>query len=946
MPTLKDHLARCKTRLVSYGVGSSQPVEVEQICELLFLILDTAGTHKRLIEVSNQLLMIFSEDPPSWTDEFHQQFDKNRELFLQMEAEVIDDSNIIESENFVVFRPTFKRLIEGIEPSIDSKEDIDQFIDIFVEESNFQLETVVNILLEYEQSKAKVNIQKIIAPLRNILANAQQLQCHGLVSTFKPYLDFMDKLSAAPNLINSEMLNLILFLIDKLNVQINSLSNGETFSKNDITEFLTELKMISTPLPPMGPSTQGPSEEIIEVFEVFRPTKSKLPLESLEFLPDFILESQEHLQNLEDALQNILTNGKSKEDIAKAFRAFHTIKGVSGFLGLNQTEKLTHQTEDVLANIRDQNLSFPKEACQLFFDISYALQSNLQSLSDKQQEDIPQLPILLSRLKELDLNEKITASKVLHSAIVESKKDEFLRVQLSDMDRLLQLVGELTLAKNSLHQLTKTRQILDLDALYDTLKGITQEFESKLLSIRLQPLSMAFRKLPRLVREVASKSNKSVNLEINGESNLLDKRILESLQAPILHLVRNAVDHGIETPEVRVQKGKSEEGTLQVSAFQENNQIVVRIQDDGKGIDLDKLLQKAIDKNLISAEEAAQLSRQQVGELIYLPGLSTQEVSTSLSGRGVGMDVVKSTVDRLSGAIDIQTEKDKGCLFTLRIPLTLTIIKALTLPVHGINYFMPQHNLLEVIPQNQIRRTHVEDHPAFEHSSGLIPILNLTEILDLPPAQATNIILCTVGESRIAISVPEVSEIQEIVVQPLNSQLKTIRVFEGATILGDSSIGIVLSAAGIAEPIPAEFKRLRRNQPAVFVNHHRFLQVWLAQNKSVVLPLEIIIRAICLPSIHRVSPGWHSIEVDNESLTIYVESDTELDILELILLSHSSNETLGIPIIKVGDILSVNERDIHHSDDEFPSFILNQSQKMNIYAVPPFPLIERTEDRP
>ncbi len=386
--------------------------------------------------------------------------------------------------------------------------------------------------------------------------------------------------------------------------------------------------------------------------------------------------------------------------------------------------------------------------------------------------------------------------------------DRTIRVKLSLLDRLMALTGELVLGRNQLLQIVRTKNFESLEPITVKLDQVTSELQEAIMQTRLQPIANVFNKFPRLVRDISSKLNKKCELMVEGKEVELDKTIIETIGDPLTHMVRNAIDHGIEPPDVRAAKGKPPTGTILLSAFHEGEKVNIRIKDDGGGIDVEKLKKKAIEKGVITPEQAMNLSDKEVVNFIFYPGFSTSENVTDVSGRGVGMDVVKTNIEKLGGTIEIETEKDKGTTFDIKLPLTLAIIPALIIQIRDDKYAIPQVNVNELVrvksEEVSKRIQRVKGAEVLTLRGMLLPLVRLGEVLETPLEQVDsfdgpiNVVVVDAGPLRYGLVVDSLPDSEEVVVKPLGQHFKDNGLFTGATILGDGTIALILDVAGIA----------------------------------------------------------------------------------------------------------------------------------------------------
>jgi two-component system, chemotaxis family, sensor kinase CheA len=410
-------------------------------------------------------------------------------------------------------------------------------------------------------------------------------------------------------------------------------------------------------------------------------------------------------------------------------------------------------------------------------------------------------------------------------AHVQSASDSTIRVGVGLLDQLMNLVGELVLARNQILQFTKNTEETGLVTAGQRLNLIASELQESVMKTRMQPIGSIWSRFPRTVRDVALTCHKQVRIQMEGQETELDKTLIEAIKDPMTHLVRNAVDHGIEGPDARRAAGKDPEGVLSLRAFHEGGQVNIEISDDGAGLNIQRVIQKAVQKGLISADQAARLSEREAANLVFLPGLSTAEKVTNVSGRGVGMDVVKTNIERIGGTVDLQSSLGKGTTVKVKIPLTLAIVPALIVTSVGQRYAIPQVSLLELVglDGNQARKGVEMIHgvPVYRLRGRLLPLVHLKQVLKTGPEvdrttadgvlgdvrsdaranpfERVNIVVLQADGRRFGLVVDEISDTEEIVVKPLGRHLKNISVYAGATIMGDGKVALILDVLGLAQ---------------------------------------------------------------------------------------------------------------------------------------------------
>jgi two-component system, chemotaxis family, sensor kinase CheA len=400
-------------------------------------------------------------------------------------------------------------------------------------------------------------------------------------------------------------------------------------------------------------------------------------------------------------------------------------------------------------------------------------------------------------------------------------KTESVRVGVGLLDQLMNLVGELVLNRNQIVQFSQKQSDPAYVGYSQRLNLITSQLQENVMKTRLQPVSALWQRFPRLVRDIARQCGKEIALEIEGAQTELDKTLLEALSDPMLHLVRNAIDHGIERSELRRFKGKPDRGRLQLRAYHEGGQVHIEICDDGAGLNTETIRSQAINRGLYSEQDSLLLSEDQIHESIFLPGFSTAHQVTDLSGRGVGLDVVKTSIEHIGGLVDISSRAELGTTVHIKVPLTLAIIPTLIVTSGGQRYAIPQVNLCELIA---IRRSvagseldHVHQSPVYRLRGRLLPLVRLDQLLGQPTAADDNdhvhLVVVQVGDERFALMVDGILHSEEVVVKSLGSVVRGVPLYAGATILGDGAVALILDVLGLARHAGV-FKELRRPQAA------------------------------------------------------------------------------------------------------------------------------------
>jgi chemotaxis protein histidine kinase CheA len=505
-----------------------------------------------------------------------------------------------------------------------------------------------------------------------------------------------------------------------------------------------------------------------------------------DIIKEFLIESQENLDQLDRDLVSLEKDPQSPELLANIFRTIHTIKGTSGFLALEKLGAVAHAGENLLSRLREKQLLLNPEITSALLatvDAVRQMLASIEATGQDGQEPYRDLVARLTALQEVNPEEPLRVGELLvkarnavpeqvqtaptqqeegdsrrlgeilvdqgvatpvevAAALQEQKEGRFsttvegnIRVDVSLLDKLMNLVGELVLARNQILQYSTNHQDTSFLNTSQRLNLITTELQEGVMKTRMQPIGNIWSRFPRVVRDLALSCGKQVRVEMEGKETDLDKTIVEAIKDPLTHIVRNSVDHGIESPEERRAKGKPAEGRLFLRAFHEGGQVNIEISDDGAGIDQEKVRQKALEHGLITPEQSSRMSERELLNLVFLPGFSTAGKVTNVSGRGVGMDVVKTNIEKIGGVVDLQSKTGEGTTLKIKIPLTLAIIPALTVTTGGDRYAIPQVSLLELVRlEGEEARKSVETiHgvPVYRLRGRLLPLVYLRRELQI-----------------------------------------------------------------------------------------------------------------------------------------------------------------------------------------------------------------------
>jgi len=588
----------------------------------------------------------------------------------------------------------------------------------------------------------------------------------------------------------------------------------------------------------------------------------------LEIVDSFIVETNEILEELDHDLVELENKADDEALLNKIFRAFHTIKGTSGFLGLEKLTAVTHRGEDILNKLRkgearlssdlmdvilvafdkikeliivienDKNENIDVEQTVNFLEKAI---KNLENNKPIEKTVVEEKPILVtekveqtyveSEIEEIENEEVLEEKKEENDSQKNNKtsteisvtktpqrknEDTSIRVDIERLDELLNIVSELVLGRNQLAQVNSEASLEyegsklahDLAVATKQIDLMTNELQLVVMKTRMVKIGKVFNRFPRLVRDLSKEIEKGVNLVIKGEETELDKTLIEEINDPLVHLVRNSVDHGIETPEERNAKGKAPKGTLTLSATHEGNNVIISIEDDGKGINPKVIIAKAIEKKIITKEKAADLSETEIFNLIFAPGFSTAAKVTNVSGRGVGMDVVRTNVSKLRGIINIESKVDEGTKIIIKLPLTLAIIAGMVVRSKKEILVIPLSSVVEVLRVHTDDIYSVNNNQVIKVRNRVIPLVSIDKLLYNQEVEKVKIfqfiVIVGVAEKVFGIKVDEMIGQKEVVIKSLGNYLGNIEGIAGSSIMGDGRVVMILDIAELLQKINRE----------------------------------------------------------------------------------------------------------------------------------------------
>jgi len=664
-----------------------------------------------------------------------------------------------------------------------------------------------------------------------------------------------------------------------------------------------------------------------------------------ELLRDFLTETGESLDLVDAELVRFEQEPNNGGILGNIFRLVHTIKGTCGFLGLSRLEALTHAAETLMGKFRD-GMAVTAEAVTLILSTIDRIKSILDELEVKEQEPAGNDADLIEQLARMARQEAAappppsprpspqkppsehTDERRGAAIAAEAEKPaaetgeklagQSIRVSVDTLDRLMTTVSELVLTRNQLLEIVRRHEDSDFKVPLQRLSNVTAELQEGVMKTRMQPIGNAWQKLPRIVRDLCAELGKEIELEMHGADTELDRQVLELVRDPLTHLVRNCADHGIESPAARIAAGKPKSGTIRLTAFHQGGHIIIEIVDDGRGLDMARIKAKAIETGLASAAELAGKSDAEICNFIFAPGFSTAAEITSVSGRGVGMDVVRSNIEQIGGTVDLKSVAGAGTSCTIKIPLTLAIVSALIVEAAGERFAIPQLAVLELVRAGGAgghRIERIKDTPVLRLRNRLLPLLYLREVFRLGDSERDSgfVVVIQVGNQVFGAVVDGVLHTEEIVIKPVSSKLRHIAVFSGTTILGDGSVIMIVDPNGVAQALgraqaaQAEAPEIKPSEEAAADDVVSLLVFRAGSQRPKAVPLALVTRLEEIDCRRiEISDGRHLVQYRDQLMPLLrIDGETGLksEGAQPILVFSDHGRSMGLVVDAIVDIV-------------------------------------------
>ncbi len=687
--------------------------------------------------------------------------------------------------------------------------DTNQYMDMFLDESHEHLQSLNDGLLSLEDNMEDTSV------VNEIFRNAHTLKGMSATMGYNKIAELTHEMEDVLDLIRNDKLKLdeniidILFkCVDSLEQMIDNVGNGDPEDLVDVSDLVKQLSKISKGDVPEAKGMTAPEASAAPAAPEKAAAHAAPTIELTDVDRDVIKQAKEkgllaiHVK-VTLAETCLLKSARSYMVMNALDELGDVIKSVPSAEDLEQ-EKFDHSFDVVVITASE-----PKQVEAAINSIS-EIEEVKTAVIDPDAEAAP-------KAEEKAPEKKAESAKAAKTAAAPAKKaaapkapakkpaahkkphqSQSVRVDIDKLDSLMNLMGELVINKVRLEQIGQTHRIAELTETLEQMDRVTTDLQNIVMKVRMVPVSSVFNRFPRMVRDIAKELHKEINLTIEGEETELDRTVIDEIGDPIMHLLRNSCDHGVEDPDTREAKGKPRTGEVGLIARHEGNNVVIMVTDDGAGINADKIRSKAVEKGMISQEEADKLDDAEAVRLIFLPGFSTADHISDISGRGVGMDVVRSKIEALSGHVDVETKIDEGSIFKIKLPLTLAIIQAMMVQVQEEMYAIPLGSIDSTINIQPTDIQTIQNKEVIVLRGEIIPIIRMEQVLQVPhvkDAEDMFVVVVHTGEAKAGIVVDNLIGQQEIVIKALGNLFSGLKMFSGATVLGDGRIALILDVA-------------------------------------------------------------------------------------------------------------------------------------------------------
>lgn len=674
-----------------------------------------------------------------------------------------------------------------------------QYLEVFIEESKEHLQNINDQLLELEKNPEDLNIvNEIFRSAHTLKGMSATMGYEDLANLTHQMENVLDGIRNKRISVTTKVLDIVFQSVDDLEAMVESIASGGD-GKRNVTEVVAQLKMIESGHEPsilpavLEANNDDNQEEKLE----------GQTIEYDEFEAAILAQSKE--KGFSPYEVAVTLNDNCLLKAARVYMVFEVIEQIGEVIkSVPDTQKLEEEQFDSAFTVVVVTQTDREEVKQRILKVSEIASVEIKDVKwsvpeAKKANELEKVEAFTAKTtvsegpsvkKEVSKSDQGSSSKSQHA-------QKTIRVNIERLDILMNLFEELVIDRGRLEQISKELNNSELDETVERMSRISGDLQNIILNMRMVPVETVFNRFPRMVRQLARDLGKQINLEIVGADTELDRTVIDEIGDPLVHLLRNAIDHGIEIPDIRRSQGKNEEGTIRLKAYHSGNHVFIDLEDDGAGISREKVLKKAIQNGVISEQAAASLTNKQVYELIFSSGFSTADKISDVSGRGVGLDVVKNTIESLGGSVSIDSIEGSGSIFSIQLPLTLSIISVLLIEVGAEKYAIPLSSIIETAIVKKEDILHAHNQKVIDFRGKIVPLVHLKEIFDVPVAcddeeAYHSVVIVRKGEKMAGLVVDSFIGQQEVVLKALGNYLNSVFAISGATILGDGQVALIV----------------------------------------------------------------------------------------------------------------------------------------------------------
>jgi two-component system chemotaxis sensor kinase CheA len=663
--------------------------------------------------------------------------------------------------------------------------DLNQYIDVFVEEAKEHLQSMNEALLDLEKDNTNSSlINEIFRVAHTLKGMSGTMGFTHMANLTHEMENVLDGVRSNNITLDEDIIDIIFECFDALDYSVNAIATEGKEDEDDHKDLIHKLQM----------TLDNDKVEQSDIHSCHDENNNN----DNDVLDEYVINviKEANSKGLTAFKINITLSPKCMLKSARSFIVFNTLESMGDIIYSNPSaEDIEDEKFDlsfsliIVTKLEEKELASALDRISEIDNIEITtidaagILENEQNINEKTHKDEKKLVSAPENHSKTDNRSR------------DSKVGKTVRVDIDRLDNLMNLVSELIIIKTRMDDLSETSNIENMAEAIEYLERITTSLHDAVMKVRMVPIERVFNRFPRMVRDLSKELNKEISLQMSGEDTEVDRTVIDEIGDPLIHIIRNSIDHGIETPKERIKRGKSEEGTVILKAYPDGNNVVIEVVDDGGGIDFNKVKVKAIEKGIITAEEGDILSQEEIIPLLFMPGFSTSDEVSDISGRGVGLDVVKSKIESINGSIEIDSEMGKGTRFIIRIPLTLAIIQALLVKLGDEIFAIPLSSITEITSITNDNIRDIQGQEIFLYRGKTIPIVRLNEIMKVESANEIDehvVVVVRKGERQAGLLVDNLLGQQEIVIKPLGKYLSNIKYLSGATILGNGSISLIL----------------------------------------------------------------------------------------------------------------------------------------------------------